>query len=70
VRGRGLVPVDLAGRSIRDVSYREGEGRKAVAAIVADDEIALWWTDSDGGSIGLRCARRPRRCSHAFALAT
>jgi len=47
VADRGLVEIDPGKRSVRDLSYREGDGRKTVAAVVADDEIALWWTDEN-----------------------
>jgi phosphate transport system permease protein len=48
VRDRGLVALDSAGRTIREVSYGEADGLKAVAGIVADDEILVWWTDAGG----------------------
>jgi phosphate transport system permease protein len=48
VRDRGLARADPANRAIREVSYREEDGRKLVAAIVGDDEVALWRTDDEG----------------------
>jgi phosphate transport system permease protein len=48
VRDRGLVELEPARRPIRGVSYNEHEGRKAVAALVSDDEIAVYWTDGEG----------------------
>ena len=41
VRDRGVFEVDAAKRPVRELSYSEHEGRKAVAAVVGDDEIAL-----------------------------
>ena len=48
VRDRGLVAIDPAHRPIRELSYTEYEDRKAVAALVADDEIALLVIDAEG----------------------
>jgi phosphate transport system permease protein len=48
VRDRGLLEVDPGRRPILDVSYNEHEGRKAVAALLAEDEIAVYWTDGEG----------------------
>ena len=48
VRDRGLARVDAASRPIRDVSYLEEDGRRHVAAIVGDDEVAFWRTDDAG----------------------
>jgi phosphate transport system permease protein len=39
---RGLAQVDAAKRQVRDVSYVDEDGAKFVAAIVGDEEIALW----------------------------
>jgi phosphate transport system permease protein len=47
VRDRGLVAIDPAGRTVRQVSYSDDSGRKAVAALVADDEVALWHRAED-----------------------
>jgi phosphate transport system permease protein len=42
VRDRGGFEIDALKRPVRDVSYQEGgEGEKVVAALVAEDEIAL-----------------------------
>jgi phosphate transport system permease protein len=42
VRDRGAFEIDAARRPVRDVSYQESaEGEKVVAALVADDEVAL-----------------------------
>ena len=48
VRDRGLAALDPAARPVRDVSYLEQDGRKHVAAIVGDDEVAFWRTDDEG----------------------
>jgi phosphate transport system permease protein len=47
LRERGLVAIDPLRRPIREVSYQEREGRKAVAALLADDEIAIWRQGED-----------------------
>jgi len=50
VSERGLATVDPAGRAVRQVAYAEEEsGRKVVAALVADDEIALWTSEVETG---------------------
>jgi len=48
VREWGLVEIDTRKRPVREVSYNEHEGRKAVAAVVADDEIAVVRNDEEG----------------------
>jgi phosphate transport system permease protein len=48
VRERGVAKLDLGGRAIRQVTYYEDAGRKYVAAIVGDAELALWKTDDAG----------------------
>jgi phosphate transport system permease protein len=48
LRPRGVVTFE-GGRSPRQIAYDELDGRKFVAAILADDEIGYWWTDSEGG---------------------
>jgi phosphate transport system permease protein len=48
VRDRSLVRIDPGGRPVREVSYLEEEGRKYVAAIVGDRDVALWRTDDAG----------------------
>jgi len=48
LRDRGLVEIDPGRRPVREVSYAEHEGRKAVAALVSDDEIALYRTSEEG----------------------
>jgi phosphate transport system permease protein len=47
VRERGLITVDPAGREVRRVGYSEDGGRSTVAALLADDEIALWHRAED-----------------------
>ncbi len=44
VRERGIVRIDPQGRPVREVSYDEQEGRKYVAAIVGDRDVAIWRT--------------------------
>jgi len=41
VRERGLFEVDPARRPVRQVTYAEQEGRKAAAALLGEDEIAV-----------------------------
>jgi len=48
VRDRGLVELDPQKRAIREVAYEETYGRKVVAGVPADDEIAIWRTDDEG----------------------
>jgi len=48
VRDHGTVMLDAAGRPIRQVSFLEQDEQKFVAGIAGDDEVAYWWTDSDG----------------------
>ncbi len=48
VRARGVTDMDPARRPIRQVTYIEEEGRRYVAALVADDELALWRSDDAG----------------------
>jgi phosphate transport system permease protein len=48
VRERAIVDLDSAGRPVRQVSYDETEGQKYVAGLVADSEVAAWWTDAEG----------------------
>ncbi len=49
VRARGVVEVDPRHRPLRDVTYEEHDGWKAVAALVGDDEIALYRQNEDEG---------------------
>jgi phosphate transport system permease protein len=50
VTERGLVTLDGSGRAVRQVAYSEdGSGRKVVAALVGDDEIALWTSEEAAG---------------------
>ena len=49
VRPRGIVEPDTQNRPVRQVAYKEQDGRQYVAALVADDEIAYWWTDETDG---------------------
>jgi phosphate transport system permease protein len=48
VRDRGVVTLDPAGRPVREVAYEEVDGRKLVAGVVAEDEIAVVRTDDEG----------------------
>jgi phosphate transport system permease protein len=48
VRDRGAVDVDERRRPVREVDYDEHEGRRAVLAVVAQDEIAIVRTSEDG----------------------
>jgi phosphate transport system permease protein len=41
VRDRGLIEIDPAKRPVLEIAYHEREGRKAVAAQLAPDEIAV-----------------------------
>jgi phosphate transport system permease protein len=51
VEERGVATVDAAGRPVRQVDYGEADsGRKVVAALVDDDEIALWTAEQEVGS--------------------
>jgi phosphate transport system permease protein len=44
-----VVSVDPAGRAVRQVAYgQSASGRRVVAAVVDDDEIALWSPDESG----------------------
>jgi len=50
VSERGLATVDPTGHAVRQVAYAEEEsGRKVVAALMADDEIALWTSEEGAG---------------------
>jgi phosphate transport system permease protein len=48
LRDGGTMEVDPGKRPVREVSYVEQEGRKAVAAQVSDDEVSLLLTAEDG----------------------
>jgi phosphate transport system permease protein len=48
VRERGLFAIDAAKRPVREVAYNEVEGKKAVAALVAADEVAVVQVDEEG----------------------
>jgi phosphate transport system permease protein len=48
VRDRGVVDLDPAGRPVREVAYEEVDGRKLVAGVVGEDEIAVFRTDDEG----------------------
>ena len=48
VRDRGVVVLDAAGRPVREVAYDETEGRKLVAGVVDEDEIAVVRFDDEG----------------------
>jgi phosphate transport system permease protein len=41
VRERGVFDVDPSRRPVREVTYTESEGKKAVAALLGDDEIVV-----------------------------
>jgi phosphate transport system permease protein len=45
VRERGTFVVDAAKRPVREVTYSENEGKKAVAALLGDDEIVVVQVD-------------------------
>ena len=50
VAERGVATVDRSGRAVRQVGYAETDsGRKVVAALVGDDEIALWTNEEGTG---------------------
>ena len=66
IRDRGVAAVDPSGRPVREVSYVEQEGRKHVAAIVGDDEVAIWRTDDEGAVHQALVKVAPgRRVTHA-----
>ena len=48
VRERGVVEIDPEKRPVREVAYLEAEGRKTVAAVMADDVVQVWRTDDEG----------------------
>jgi len=48
VRARGVVTLDPGGRPVREVAYEETDGRKLVAGVVGEDEIAVVRADDDG----------------------
>ena len=55
VADRGAVALDETGRAVRQVTYLEQDDQKFVAGLVAGlasddaaDEVAYWWTESDG----------------------
>jgi phosphate transport system permease protein len=49
VKESGPVAVDPSGRAVRQVSYgQSSSGRRVVAAVTGDDEIALWSSDDAG----------------------
>ena len=59
VAERGVARVDPARRAVRQVGYAENDsGRKVVAALVADDEVALW-TSEEGSPETLETLRVP-----------
>jgi phosphate transport system permease protein len=59
VAERGVATVDGSGRAVRQVGYAETEsGRKVVAALLGDDEIALW-TSEEGTGDTLGTLRTP-----------
>ena len=45
---RGAVVLDDTSRPVRQVTYLEQDEQKFVAGLAADDEVAYWWTESDG----------------------
>jgi hypothetical protein len=47
VRDRGLLELDPAKRPVRAVAYQERESWQAVAALLADDEIAVYRRNQD-----------------------
>jgi phosphate transport system permease protein len=49
VAERGVVTVDRSGRPVSQVGYNETDsGKKVVAALVSDDEVALWTSEGEG----------------------
>src|SRR5258706_5970699 len=48
VKERGLLEMDPARRPVREVSYGENEGRKAVAAVLGEAEVAVLRPDENG----------------------
>jgi phosphate transport system permease protein len=50
VAEKGVATVDAAGRPVRQVAFSQtDDGRRVVAALVGDDEIALWSADEAAG---------------------
>lgn len=47
LRERAVISLDAAGRAVRQVSYIEQDEQKFAAGLVADDEVACWWSESD-----------------------
>jgi phosphate transport system permease protein len=59
VADHGLATVDRSGRAVREVEYGETEsGRKIVAALFGEGEIALW-TSEEGAGETLETLRAP-----------
>jgi phosphate transport system permease protein len=57
VAERGVATVDRSGRAVRQVGYAESDsGRKVVAALVGEDEVALW-TSEEGTAETLETLR-------------
>jgi phosphate transport system permease protein len=68
VRDRGLVALDPRKRAVRAVVYREQERRKAVAGVVAGDEIVLWRSDEEGHETRETLRGRPGETFTCLAL--
>src|SRR5687767_9830014 len=48
VLDRGVVALDDTNRPVRQVTYLEQDDQKFVAGLAVDDEVAYWWTETDG----------------------
>jgi phosphate transport system permease protein len=59
VRDRGLVEIDPGKRPVRAVAYQERESWQAVAAQLADDEIAVYRKNQDDASEQRYSVRTP-----------
>ena len=59
VRDRGLLEIDPSKRAVRAVSYQERESWQAVAAQVADDEIAVYRKNQDDATEERYTVRTP-----------
>jgi len=68
VKESGVVRVDPAGRAVRQVAYGQSSaGRRVVAAVVGDDEIAFWSSDEAGTET--RTSLRTSGGEHVTAIA-
>ena len=55
LRQLGTVLLDSGGRAVRQVSYLEQDGRRFVAGLVADTELAYTWTNAEGVETRAAC---------------